>query len=560
MNWVEISQDFTIKKVVCFEINPTNPHCFYAGTQQYAINGILYRSLDSGVNWTEILDVSIMDLKVDPNNDQKLIAAADYDRIYYSEDNGDTWDYYHGFPASTDFLDIAINANNSEEMLVASQGSNYAIPGIYRSTNGGLSWFGSGNGMASRLVFSVLIDYENGQNAFCGSTVGFHKSVDGGANWVTSIAGMKRLFVYSILVKPNNPDHWIAKTDLGVAITENQGRDWVSNFGYCMPIVYLPGSDTVYGILGSGSFSDGVYRSIDDGFNWVVVKYMMYATDLDIVNENPSTMYVITSGSVYRSDNGGYNWTSASGGINENPVKCLEIDQNHPDTMFAITTSKVWKTVDGGIAWDELLGPFEEYEPVTLNVDPINSAQIYIGTNEAMIKSENGGDDWIVEDLPCTGLRAVSVSSVYDGFIAAGFDTEGVYISQDEGSTWTEMNEGLNNKTVNCMAISPGSEFLLCGTHGDAIYKSDISFVGLELEGNDILSTLNIFPVPAKDEIYIETDYEFESIEVYNISGERQKISYDRAVLLSGLPPGIYFVAVHFANGYKSVTRKIVKM
>nr|NQU92134.1 hypothetical protein [Bacteroidota bacterium] len=32
MNWVEISQDFTIKKVVCFEINPTNPHCFYAGT------------------------------------------------------------------------------------------------------------------------------------------------------------------------------------------------------------------------------------------------------------------------------------------------------------------------------------------------------------------------------------------------------------------------------------------------------------------------------------------------------------------------------------------------
>ncbi len=560
IDWIEISQDFANKKVNSFEISPADPQVFFAATQQYSTNGILYKSLDGGITWSEVLDKTISDLKFDPNNNQKIVAAAESERIYRSEDNGVSWDYYYGFPSITDFLDVTFNSNNSNEMLVASQGSNYAIPGIYKSVNGGESWFGSDNGMTSRYVFSVLFDMENGQNAFCGSRLGFHKSADGGENWETSILGMKRLFVYSILINDSNPDHWIADTDVGMQITENQGQDWDQANGYCTPKIYLPGTDTVYGIIGEGSYSDGIYISNDDGYNWQVLEWMMNVTDLDVVNKNPSTLYVISSGSVGKSVNGGLNWSAASSGINEDPVLCLEIDQNHPDTIFAITSSKVWKTIDGAVSWAEIPGPFADYNPLTLTIDPQNTEQIYIGANEVLITSTNGGTDWTVESLPCSGLRTIALSPVYEGVIFTGFDTEGIYISLDQGLNWTEMNEGLNNKTVNCMSISPGSDFLLCGTHGDAIFKADISFVGAGVAGNIETKSLNIFPVPAKDKVYININYEFESIEIYNINGELQIISHQKEVVISELSRGIYFVAVVLANGRKIETKKIVKL
>ena len=176
------------------------------------------------------------------------------------------------------------------------------------------------------------------------------------------------------------------------------------------------------------------------------------------------------------------------------------------------------------------------------------------------MKSANGGTDWIVEDLPCSGLRTIALSPVYQDVIIAGFDSEGVYISLDQGLNWTEMNEGLNNKSVNCMSVSPDSDFLLCGTHGDAIYKSDISFVGVEIAGNTDTKSLNIFPIPAKGKIYIDINYEFELIEFYNINGELQKTSYEKEVVISELPPGIYFVAVVSANGHKFEIKKIIKL
>jgi photosystem II stability/assembly factor-like uncharacterized protein len=559
-NWVEISQDFANKKVNTFEINPSNPQIFYAGTEQNSTYGILYKSMNGGLNWTEILSANIIDLKVDPNNDQKIVAAAKSERIYISEDNGNTWTYYNGFPNAPNLHSIAINSYNSDEMLLACYASNYLNPGIYKSTDGGYSWFGSDNGMESKYVFSVLFDHQDEQNAFCGSKIGFHKSEDGGEIWETSIQGMRRLFIGSMLIDNDNPDHWIAQTDIGMQITENQGKSWTLSYGWVSPKFYYPDTDTVYGIFGAGSYSDGVYISYDNGYQWQVLKYMMEVTDLDLVNENPTTMYAIASGSIKRSFDGGLNWSSANGGISENNVKYLEINQEHPDTIYAITPSKAWKTDNGGNSWIELQGPFLEHSPVSLNIDPLNTEKIYIGANEVLIKSINGGTDWVVEDLPCSGLRTITLSHIYEGFIVAGFETDGVYISNDEGLNWTEMNEGLNNKIVNCISISPDSDFLLCGTQGNAIYKSDISFVGVEVDRNKDTKFLNIFPVPAKDKICININYDFESIEVYNIKGELQIISYETEFPISEFPSGIYFVIIHLANEHKTKTGKFIKL
>jgi len=558
-NWVEISQDFANKEVNTFEINPSNPQIFYAGTEQNTIYGILYKSMNGGLNWTEILSANIIDLKVDPNNDQKIVAAAKGERIYISEDNGNTWNY-NDLSNAIFLQSIAINSNNSNELIVACRSCNPSYPGIYKSVNGGLSWFGSANGLETMYVFSVLFDHQDGQNAFCGSEIGFHKSKDCGELWETSIQGMRRLFIGSMLINNNNPDHWIAKTDIGMQITENQGKSWTLSYGWVTPKFYYPDTDTVYGIFGAGSYSDGVYISYNNGYQWQVLKYMMEVTDLDLVNENPSTMYAIASGFIKRSNNGGSNWSYANGGISENTVKCLEINQEHPDTIYAITPSKAWKTDNGGNSWVELQGPFLEHSPITLNIDPFNTQKIYIGSNEVLIKSVNGGIDWFVDDLPCSGLRTLTLSHIYESFIIAGFATDGVYFSLDDGLNWTEMNKGLDNKIVNCMSISPDSDFLLCGTQGNAIYKSDISFVGVDVVRNSDTKSLNIFPVPANDKIHIDINFDFELIEIYNIKGELQKTSYETEFLISEFPSGIYFVIIHLANGHKAKTGKFIKL
>src|SRR5262249_25570683 len=69
---------------------------------------------------------------------------------------------------------------------------------------------------------------------------------------------------------------------------------------------------------------------------------------------NFSTLYAATYGGVFKSTNGGANWTAGNSGLPPSPTKvsALAIDPTNPSTLYAGTYGNgVFKSTNGGESW-----------------------------------------------------------------------------------------------------------------------------------------------------------------------------------------------------------------
>jgi hypothetical protein len=77
------------------------------------------------------------------------------------------------------------------------------------------------------------------------------------------------------------------------------------------------------------------------------------------------------------------------------------------------------------------------------------------------------GLDWTKQTgLPTDDLTAIAMDgSTSPGNLFVGTGEDGVYVSQDEGSTWTPFNEGLGNRSISILALGTNqSKKLYAGT------------------------------------------------------------------------------------------------
>ena len=105
-----------------------------------------------------------------------------------------------------------------------------------------------------------------------------------------------------------------------------------------------------------------------------------------------------------------------------------------------------------------------------------------------------------------------------------------------------------------------------------AIYENDKSSVGVclfvETEINDtesiieLTSSVSIYPNPANDRLYIETEAEIEEVVIYDVYGRHQVTKTPShqemtSVNVSGLKAGIYFVKINTENG--EIVKRFIK-
>ncbi len=232
--------------------------------------------------------------------------------------------------------------------------------------------------------------------------------------------------------------------------------------------------------------------------------------------DNPDLMYVSDAfAGVFRSTNGGANWTPINDGISARsgesadavPVFCLTIDPNNPDIVWIGTQGVrgVFKSVNGGDLWEERVHGIVEQEGITvrgLTVDPGNSQVVYLAaeiaswiwngserrgrefdlTQGVVYKSTDGGDTWapvwrgdnlaryLWIDPRDTNVLYLS-TGIFDRE-AANSDPdlglpggEGILKSTDGGQVWFPVNQGLGNLYVGSLYMQPDNpDVLLAGT------------------------------------------------------------------------------------------------
>ncbi len=213
----------------------------------------IYRSTDGGKSWVHALAINdetgVVDLAADPTHPDWLYAAAwqtrdwpwlDYfephsgpgSGIYRSTDGGVSWTRLsgNGWPQGPlGRIGIAATHTAQGTRIYATVDSR-TEGGVWRSDDGGTHWIRVntdantfGNAYFSRLT----VDPRNPDVLYCAGQ-SIRRSSDGGRTWAV-IKGAPGGDDYHFLwINPQHPDHWITASDQGAVITVDDGRTWSS--------------------------------------------------------------------------------------------------------------------------------------------------------------------------------------------------------------------------------------------------------------------------------------------------------------------------------------------
>ncbi len=365
---------------------------FVDGTNVFigTLNGV-YKSSNQGSTWTPS-NIGISE----PNNINAIrfvkngtsIFLGTGNDLYKSNDNGFTW----------------IDLNNSFQAnpfsLISYGGAIYitGIDGIYKSTNSGTSW--------SLLPFNFGIPtslFNSGNNLFCSSNGSTYVSSNGGSSW-TLVTNKG----FSTIIEFNNK---ILGGNNGGVYSWSNGTQTINNAG-------LGGASITKALFRDGNLiysanANGVYRTIDDGNNWVNISAgLPLNVVVNCITKAANKLIIGTKGyGIYTSSDNGNTWIQSNSGLTLNGI------------FYSNITSLF--TYNGRV----FMGAKE-------NITFYNYASLFI--------SDNGGNTWTKSSTGLSDNCNVSSICNFGSYIVIGTKDEfspssfndGVYLSTDNGGSW----------------------------------------------------------------------------------------------------------------------------
>lgn len=416
-----------------------------------------------------------------------LILVFISHQFIQSEYGPDAWTVNYGINAR--IFALAINPQSQDIMYFGSLDS-----GVYKSTNGGVSWFPSNNGMTYYKVQCLAISPSSPNTIFAGTdslggwtTSGVYRSTDAGASWTLVSADIyDTKGIQAIVVHPTNP-----------------------NIVWC----------GVFNALAASTV--GIWKSTNGGLNW-----LPSSTGVDnkqilslLVNpKNPDVLYagssLVMPGStgpskIYRSNDGGSNWTAITNGLptgttTGNPVRAMSIHPTDTGRVLAVlfvndTTGGVYLTTNGGQQWSKKWGIPNTTGtlPRACAISPININDFYVGIDQS-----------------------------------AGTGSMGIWRSTNGGTTWFDFSGGslLNSYPIRALLFRmPGSLKLFAGassatvTAARGIFEFTFTLIGVQNPGKKVDFRLEQnYPNPFNPVTNIRYDIPksgFVRLAVYDLAG-----------------------------------------
>ncbi|MBI1764396.1 MAG: hypothetical protein HYR56_23460 [Acidobacteria bacterium] len=220
------------------------------------------------------------------------------------------------------------------------------------------------------------------------------------------------------------------------------------------------------GALYAGTVGGGVFRSTNGGNNWTPVNNGLGDQFIFSLAVSGTTLFAGTnSNGVYRTTDNGVNWTQINNGLSNQIVLSLAVSGT---TLFAGTNSSgVYRTTDNGANWTQINNGLDNQFVYALAV---SGTTLLAGTFGGVYRTTDNGTNWtpVNNGLSNRRVRSMAVSGTN---IFVGTDGNGVYRTTDNGADWTQINNGIGNQIV--LSLTVNFTTLFAGTTGGVYRTTD---------------------------------------------------------------------------------------
>jgi photosystem II stability/assembly factor-like uncharacterized protein len=243
-------------------------------------------------------------------------------------------------------------------------------------------------------------------------------------------------------------------SDSGYYRSDNGGNTWTRKLnGNSTDLSMNPNGNILY----TGIFGDGLYKSTDDGIEWLKIsskgipdckvgKISISASNSDIIytalssynKNNPAADTIL---GIFKSSNEGDSWINVSPKIKYIPwsgdyFNEISVNPINPDEVFAAGVELI-KTTDGGKNWNKV-------NSIDVHMDHkalcwSNDGKIFFDGNDGGLSvSTDNGANWSTSEntLPITQFYFFDIGDNNHNIMAGGTQDNGVILSTDGGYTW----------------------------------------------------------------------------------------------------------------------------
>ncbi len=483
-------------RITDIAMHPSDLQTIYAATA----SGGVWKSTNAGANWLPVTDglpsLSIGDLAIDPSDKNTIYCgtgetnggggSVTYDGrgVFKSTDGGSTWTSL-GLENTGSIGRIEVDPKNPNRVFVAAMGhlfDNNEERGVYRSTDGGLTWEKKLFVNDSVGVIDLVINPENPDTVFAatwerirrpytrrygGPGSGVWRSSDGGDTWTKLGGGLpagNQTGRMGIAVSPSNPATlYVTHANIigsftGVYKSVNNGNTWsalsldsdpgYSSYGWWFGQIRVDPVDAgkVYNL--------GVdwRKTTDGGVSWNSVTSLYLHADyhaLYIHPANPNFMVAGNDGGVFISEDGGDTWEQKPFPVTQ--FYTSEIDFQNPDNFYGgAQDNGTWRTLTGNPDEWEFFNGGDGF--VTL-VNPIDNNIIYSESQYGGFYGTNGASPPAAQRYNWNTPYIFDPNNPDVMYIGA----EKLFKSVDGGLNWSAISSDLSNGNA-------GQNFVVYGT------------------------------------------------------------------------------------------------
>ncbi len=395
----------------------------------------LYRTTDEGSSWIKIYSGSFVDMEFKPGSSDIMYASTRQGDIFRSTDAGFTWTQVLSTPQER--TEIAVSEDDLSVVYAIVSNTNDGLHAIYKSTDSG-------------ATFSVV--YSPSANL-----LGRH--CDG------SDLGGQAPYDLSIAVDPNDVN-----------------------------TIYIGGINT--------------WKSIDGGLSWTLnnrwtsscgsSEEVVHADKHCLAFQNgSSTLFECNDGGLYKTSDGGTNWTHLSNGMVIGQIYRIGVSQSTSNDIICGFQDNGTKNMNGS-TWNDVI----DGDGMDCAIDYTNAdVQYGEGTYGSLHRTTN---HWISK-TDITGGLSDSASWIAPFYIDPNNHNtiyaahQDVYKSVDNGDNWTKISNW-NAHTLHSLTIAPSnSNYIYTATHNNLYRTTNGGTSWIDITGSIPVTNSNIRWISVKD-------------------------------------------------------------